>query len=143
MVLMLAALGVAAAIAVAVLRYRLYDLNRIVSRTVTYTLVIAVLAAAFFALATVVGTQVSDDPLFVAAATLGAAAVFNPLRRYIQAWVDHRFNRSRYDSEQISRVFAASLQDRVEVEKVVDGWVGVVSETMEPATIGVWVRGSA
>lgn len=142
-VLMLAALGVAAAIAVAVLRYRLYDLNRIVSRTVTYTLVIGVLAAAFSALATVVGTQVSDDPLFVAAATLGAAAVFNPLRRYIQAWVDHRFNRSRYDSEQISHVFAASLQNRVELEKVVDGWVGVVSETMEPATIGVWVRGSA
>lgn len=140
MALMLAALGIAAAIAVAVLRYRLYDLNRIVSRTVTYSVVIGVLAATFFVVAAAVGSQVSDDPMFVAAATLGAAGAFSPLRRQTQRQVERRFNRSRYDSERISRGFADSLQNRVDLEGVVDGWIAVVSETMQPASVGIWMR---
>jgi hypothetical protein len=81
-----------------------------------------------------------DEPWVVAATTLAVAALFNPLRKRIQGWVDRRFNRSRYDAEHVMDEFASSLRDRVDPEGVVDGWVGVVSETMQPSAQGLWVR---
>lgn len=139
-ILMVGGLGIPAAIAAAVLRYRLYEIDRIISRTVTYTMVVGALAATYFAVAAVVSSSISGSPQFIATATLTVAAAFNPLRRRTQRWVDRRFNRSRYDAERVAHQFAGSLRDEIDPEAVVDGWVGAVSETMQPAAVGVWVR---
>lgn len=135
----LALSGVWVSIGLAVLKYRLYDIDRIISRTFSYAIVVALLVGAVALLATVVGTQF-DSPLLVAATTLGVAAVFNPLRRRIQTIVDRRFNRSKYDAERVMDGFAASLRDQPDSSQVVDGWAAVVSETMRPSSMGVWVR---
>lgn len=131
-------------IAMAVLRYRLYDIDRIISRTVTYTIVVVVLGLVFALGVTaipnvVIGTG-SAPPLMVAASTLLVAAMFNPLRRRVQSRVDRRFNRSKYDGQRVLDEFASSLRDQVDSETVVGGWLGVVSETMQPAAVGVWMR---
>jgi hypothetical protein len=129
-------------IAVAILRYRLYDIDRLISRTVSYGLVVGVLGLVFAA--GVVGLPrvfgLGESPLLVAGSTLAVAALFNPLRRRVQGWVDRRFNRSRYDAERVMEEFAGSLQDRVDPDGVVEGWLGVVAETMQPSSVGVWVR---
>ena len=128
-------------VALAILRYRLYDLDRIISRTVSYALVIGLLGSLAFGLITLLAFFLpSDDPLVVAAATLAAAALFNPLRLRVQRLVDRRFNRSRYDAQQVIDGFSSSLQERAEPESVVDGWVDVVEETMQPVAVGVWMR---
>jgi hypothetical protein len=129
---------------VAVLRYRLYDIDRIVSRTVSYALVIGLLAAVFFGAVVLLSSLFpTRSDLTVAGSTLAVAALFNPLRRRIQGSVDRRFNRSQYDSQQVVDGFAETLRDRVvDANDVAEGWVGVVSETMQPSTVGVWVRGS-
>ncbi|MDF2730782.1 MAG: hypothetical protein K0T01_2571, partial [Acidimicrobiia bacterium] len=82
----------------------------------------------------------AESQLAVAGSTLVVAALFNPLRKRLQGWVDRRFNRSKYDAERVMERFTGSLQDRVDEEDLVHGWVGVVSETMQPALAGVWVR---
>jgi hypothetical protein len=82
----------------------------------------------------------TDSPLVVAGSTLAVAALFNPLRRRVQRWVDHRFNRTKYDSELVVARFTGSLRDEVDPDRVTDGWVSVVNETMHPASAGVWVR---
>jgi hypothetical protein len=133
--------GIFLAIGVAILRYRLYDIDRLISRTVSYGVVVAVLGFVFFGLAAVLANFLpSEDPLVVATATLAAAALFNPLRRRIQSVVDTRFNRSRYDAKSVMDDFAGTLQDQVNPVEVQDGWIEVVSETMQPQFVGVWVR---
>jgi hypothetical protein len=82
----------------------------------------------------------ADSDLAVAGSTLAVAALFNPLRRRIQRWVDRRFNRSRYDAERVMDGFAGSLRDRFDPDGLVNGWVDVVSRTMEPSTLGLWIR---
>lgn len=134
-------LAIPIAATLAILRYRLYDIDRIISRTVSYAIVIATLAAVYAGGLTALTSLLdSESPLAVAAATLAAAALFNPLRKRVQALVDHRFNRTRYDAERVMAGFTGSLRDEVDPDRVVDGWVSVVSETMHPATAGVWVR---
>jgi hypothetical protein len=129
------------AIFVAVTRYRLYEIDRILSRTVTYAVVIALLAAVYFgAIAALTAFLPSDSPLAVAASTLAAAALFSPIRRRVQSWVDRHFNRSRYDAQRVMADFSDSLRMDVDQDYLVDGWVGVVSETMYPSSAGVWVR---
>jgi hypothetical protein len=137
----LALAAIPIAILFAVLRYRLYDIDRILSRTVSYVIVIGLLGA-IYALGLTALTSVLDteSPLAVAASTLAVAALFNPLRRRVQAGVDRRFNRSRYDAQQVMDRFSGSLRQDVDPDTVVDGWVGVVSETMHPTSISVWVR---
>ena len=131
--------GVWAAIAVAVLKYRLFDIDRIISRTVSYALIIAVLAAVYIGLVTAIGSQF-ESSLAVAASTLAVAALFNPLRRRVQRWVDRHFNRSTYDTRQVMDHFAGSLRDEVDTDEVIEGWVDVVEATMQPSSVGVWVR---
>ncbi len=138
--LLLGANAVAVAIGVAVFKYRLFDIDRLISRTASYGFVVTLLAFGFFGISALVGSRTSERPLFVAAATLVAAALFNPLRTRMQRWVNRRFNRSTYDAEMVMSEFAGSLREGIDIEGVIDGWVGVVGETMEPGAIGVWVR---
>jgi hypothetical protein len=137
----LSIIAIPIAATLAVLRYRLYEIDRIISRTVTYAIVIALLGAVYGLGVTGLTTLLdTDSPLAVAGSTLAAAALFNPLRRRVQRGVDHRFNRTRYDAEQVMAGFTGSLRDEVDPESVVDGWVSVVNETMHPSATGVWVR---
>ncbi|MEX1126754.1 MAG: hypothetical protein WEE53_13930 [Acidimicrobiia bacterium] len=134
-------IGTAAAIAVAITRHGLYEINRIVSRTVSYTLVVGFLAVVFFGVVTALTALMpAESDLAVAGSTLAVAALFNPVRRRVQGQVDRRFNRSRFDAERVMEGFAASLRDRVNPDEVVEGWVGVVSGTMQPTTVAVWVK---
>ena len=138
---MVLSVGIPVSIAVAITRYRLYEIDRIVSRTVSYAVVIGFLAAVFFGgitLLTSVLPEASD--LGTAASTLAVAGLFNPVRKRVQIWVDRRFNRTHYDAQRVMDEFSGSLRDRVDPDGVVDGWVGVVSKTMQPGSIGVWTR---
>jgi hypothetical protein len=81
-----------------------------------------------------------QTPIFVAGTTLAVAALFNPLRRRVMRWVDRRFNRSSYDFEQITGRFATRLRDQVDVDRLASEWAEVVSQTLEPSHVGVWVR---
>ena len=131
--------GAPIAVLMALTRYRLYEIDRIISRTVSYTIVVGILAGAIAAMATAVSTQF-DSPLVVAATTLGVAAAFNPLRKRVQVSVDRRFNRSKYDHERVVERFTITLRQGFDVEGLVDGWLSVVDETMQPRQIGVWTR---
>ncbi|MEX1133255.1 MAG: hypothetical protein WED83_00240 [Acidimicrobiia bacterium] len=138
---MVLTVGIPVSIAVAITRYRLYEIDRIVSRTVSYALVVGLLAAVFFGAIALSTSVLSDESdLATAASTLAVAALFNPLRKRVQVWVDRRFNRSRYDAQRVMDRFAGSLRDQVDTEEVVQGWVGVVSRTMQPTTIAVWSK---
>lgn len=137
----LSILGIPIAATLAILRYRLYDIDRIISRTVSYAIVIAVLAVVYaVGLTGLTSLLDADSPLAVAGSTLAAAALFNPIRRRVQGRVDHRFNRTRYDAERVMTGFTGSLREKVDPDAVVTGWVSVVSETMHPVSAGVWVR---
>lgn len=135
-------LAIPVSIAVAVLRYRLYELDRLISRTVSYA-VLAGLLGLVFALGAVwlpallAGGQ---SPMFVAVSTLAVAALFDPARRRVQTLVDRRFNRTRYNVERVMESFATSLRDRTDPEGILDGWTAVVVGTMEPHSASVWIR---
>ena len=104
-------------IGVGILRYRLYDIDRIISRTLAYAIVTGLLVGAYAGLVLLATRVLSvHTPVAVAAATLAAAALFNPLRRWVQQIVDRRFNRARYDADQTVAVFAARLKDAVDLD---------------------------
>jgi hypothetical protein len=128
------------AIGVAVLRYRLYDIDRIISRSVAYTVVTGLLVGIYAGLV-LLATQVLHlrTPVAVAAATLVAAGLFSPVRRVVQRRVDRQFNRARYDADQITAAFAARLQDAVDLGSVRDDLAGVVSHALEPAYVSIWI----
>jgi hypothetical protein len=132
---------VAVAIGIAVLRYRLYDIDRIISRTLAYTIITALLAGIYAGLV-LLATQVFrlHTPVAVAPATLAAAALFSPVRRRVQRIVDRRFNRARYDAETTVAAFAARLKDAVDLDTVCDDLASVVQATLEPASVRVWTR---
>jgi hypothetical protein len=124
----------------AVLRYRLYEIDRIISRTVSYVIVIGVLAAVYLAGLSVLSSLFAESSLSVAASTLAVAALFNPVRRRVQAWVERRFNRSRYDAQRVVEGFSGSLRQGLDADTLVRGWVRVVSDTMKPSSVSVWIR---
>jgi MFS family permease len=127
------------AIGVAVLRYRLYDIDRVVSRTVAYAIVTALLVGVYAGLV-LLATEVLRlrTPVAVAAATLAAAALFNPVRRRVQHRVDRRFNRAHYDAEATVAAFAARLKDAVDLDTIRDDLASVVQTALEPASMWVW-----
>jgi len=130
------------AIGVAVLRYRLYDIDRIISRTVAYAIVTGLLVGVYAGLVLLATHLLRvHTPVAVAAATLTAAALFNPVRRRVQSRVDRRFNRARYDADQIAAAFAARLKDTVDLGSVRDDLTGIVSRALEPAHVSVWISG--
>jgi hypothetical protein len=136
-----AVLCVPAGVAVAVLRYRLWDLDRLVSRTVTYALVTAVLVLPYL-LILPVATRLagSSGSLAVAAATLAAAALFQPLRRRVQDLVDRRFNRRRYDAARTVAGFATRLRDQVDLDALAAELLAVIDQTMQPSQARLWLR---
>jgi hypothetical protein len=127
------------AIGVAVLRYRLYDIDRIISRTVAYTIVTGLLIAIYAGLV-LLATEVLGihSAVAVAAATLAAAALFNPVRRRVQHRVDRRFNRARYDADETVAAFATRLKDAVDLDTVRTDLATVVQTALEPAQVWVW-----
>jgi len=124
---------------VAILKYRLYDIDRIISRTLAYAIVTGLLVGVYAGLV-LLAQQVLGlhTPVAVAAATLAAAALFNPVRRRVQHAVDRRFNRARYDADQTVAAFAAGLQDAVDLDSVRADLAGVVQAALEPAHLTVW-----
>jgi hypothetical protein len=131
-------------ITVAVLRYRLWDLDRLISRTLTYALVTGLLVLPYVLILPVVTGLAGDaGGLAVAAATLAAAAAFQPLRRRIQARVDRRFNRRRYDAARTVESFAARLRDQVDLSALSAELLAVVEQTVQPTQTSLWLRSPA
>jgi hypothetical protein len=134
-------LSVPLAIAVAVLRYRLWDLDRLVSRTVTYALVTALLLVPYLVVVpAATGVFQGSGSLAVAGATLAVAALFQPLRRRVQDLVDRRFNRRRCDAARAVEAFAARLRDQVDLDALHGELLAVVDQTMQPTTTSLWLR---
>jgi hypothetical protein len=127
-------------IGIAILKYRLYDIDRIISRTLAYAIVTGLLAGVYAGVV-LLATQVLDitSPVAVAGATLVAAALFSPLRARVQRLVDRRFNRARYDADQTVAAFAARLQDAVDLDGVRADLLSVVNRSLEPAHASVWL----
>jgi hypothetical protein len=137
-------LGIAAlpvSISMGILRYRLYDIDRIISRTLAYAIVTGLLIGLYAGLVLLATRILSvHTPVAVAAATLAAVALFNPVRRRVQQIVDRRFNRARYDADQTVAAFAARLKDAVDLDSIRDDLAGVVDQALEPAHVSVWIR---
>jgi len=133
------ALPVAASIAI--LKYRLYDIDRIINRTLVYGALTAILAGAYVVIVAVAGTFVPGSALITAAATLAVAALFQPLRRRIQAFIDRRFYRSRFDAVRTLDAFSSRLRDEVDLEEMRTHLLAAVHDTMHPQRASVWLRG--
>jgi hypothetical protein len=135
----LALVGLYAAIALAVLKHRLYDIDRVISRTLAYAIVTGVLAWVYAGLVLLAtqGFRV-HTPVAVAVATLAAAALFSPVRHRVQQRVDRRFNRARYDADRTLAGFAAQLKDAVDLDSAREDPARVVQAALEPAHISVW-----
>jgi len=146
LVAFLAYLALPVAIGIAVLRYRLYEIDRIISRTIGYAVVTVTLAVTFggaiLLFQALLAPLTGGDTLAVAASTLVAAALFQPLRRRVQTVVDRRFNRARYDAERTAAAFAAQLRDEVDLRNLSGDVLQVVAQTVAPATLALWLRRS-
>ncbi|HEX2153691.1 MAG TPA: hypothetical protein VHL52_06915 [Acidimicrobiia bacterium] len=131
------------AVAVAIIRYRLYDIDRLVSRTVSYVTVTALLVGLYlgsvFLLQTLLPAQ---GDLAIAASTLAAAAAFNPVRRRVQAFVDHRFNRSRYDAARTVEHFSRRLRGAHDAGRLGEALSGTAASVMQPTQVSLWLRES-
>lgn len=126
---------------VGVLKYHLYDIDRLISRTLSYAIVTGLLIGVYVGLVTL-ATRVLpfSSPLGVAASTLVAVALFNPLRRRVQRLVDRRFNRARYDAEATIEAFARRVRDDLDLEVVSSEFVSAVQSSVEPAHVSLWLR---
>jgi len=133
-------LAIPLCVGVAILRYRLFDIDRIISRTLAYAIVTGLLVGVYAGLV-LLATQVFTvkSPVAVAAATLAAAALFNPVRYQVQRVVDRRFNRARYNADAAVAAFAARLQDAVDLDSVSDDLARAVVRSLEPAHLSVWI----
>jgi hypothetical protein len=135
---------------IAILRYRLYDIDRIINRTLVYGALTATLALVYFggiaateAIFRALTGQVEQPQLAIVVSTLVIAALFNPLRRRIQSFIDRRFYRSKYDAAKTLQAFSAKLRDETDLDALSDDLVGVVRETMQPAHVSLWLRPDA
>jgi hypothetical protein len=142
---MVGVLGMPVAMGIAILRYRLYEIDLIINRTLVYGSLTATLVVLYFG-GIVVLQRVfvlftgQQSTLAVVASTLLIAAMFNPLRRRIQSFIDRRFYRSKYDARKTLEAFSATLRDETDLQALNDDLVGVVRETMQPANVSLWLR---
>jgi hypothetical protein len=137
--------GVPTAVGIAITRYRLYEIDRIINRTLVYGSLTVTLIALYFGV--IVVTQRAfvlltseRSTLAVVASTLLIAALFTPLRRLIQGFIDRRFYRSKYDARKALEALSAQLRNETDLEALRDDLVGVVRETMQPAHVSLWLR---
>jgi hypothetical protein len=138
-VALLAVFAIPVSMGVAILKYRLYDIDRVLSRTLAYAIVTGLLIGIYAGLVLLAQQVLKlNSPVAVAASTLAAAALFNPVRRRVQHAVDRRFNRARYDADQTVTAFAARLQDAVDLDAVREDLAGVVQAALEPAHLALW-----
>jgi hypothetical protein len=138
--------GLPIAIGIAILKYRLYDIDRLINRTLVYAAVSLVLGLSYYALIIALPLVFSDErgerpPLFVAATTLAVAALFRPVRARIQDFIDRRFNRRKYDAARTIESFSTRLRDEIDLDALTSHLLGVIHETMEPAHASIWLRG--
>ena len=137
----LGVLALPVSIGVGILKYRLYEIDRLISRTLAYAVLTGLLVGVYAGLVLVATRVLSfSSPVAVAASTLAAAALFTPLRRRVQRAVDRRFNRARYDAEVTVAAFSARLKDAVDLGAVRADLLDVVNRSLEPAHVSVWVR---
>ncbi len=144
-VMLLSFVGVPIAVGFAVLKYRLYNIDLIINRTLVYGFLTAMLALVYFGSIVVlqrifIGLTGEQSTLAVVASTLVIAALFNPLRRRIQGFIDRRFYRSKYDAAKTLEAFTAKLRDETDLDALSDDLVGVVRETMQPTHESLWLR---
>ena len=137
---------VAVSVAVAILRYRLYDIDRVISRTISYGLITALLVMVFLlvnlGLQSLLSFVTSGNSLAVAGSTLLAAALFTPVRRRVQRIVDRRFDRARYDGERTASAFSVRMRDATDLPTVTHDLDVTVRRAIAPSRIGLWLRGS-
>ena len=136
--------GFPTAVGIAITRYRLYDIDILINRTLVYGSLTAMLVGLYFGAIVVlqrlfVATTGEGSTLAVVASTLVIAALFNPLRRRIQSFIDRRFYRRKYDARKTLETFSAQLRDETDLEALSDDLVGVVRETMQPAHVSLWL----
>jgi hypothetical protein len=139
--------GIPVAVGIAVLKYRLYDIDRLINRTLVYGALSVTLALLYFggvtltqALFRTLTGQEQLPQLVVVASTLVIAALFNPLRRRIQSFIDRRFYRRKYDAAKTLEGFSLKLRDETDLDALRDDVVGVLGETMQPAHVSLWLR---
>jgi uncharacterized membrane protein YbhN (UPF0104 family) len=135
-------------VGVAILRYRLYEIDRIINRTLVYGLLTALLAAVYAAVVLVLGQLfggLSAEPpsWAVAGATLAVAALFQPARRRIQQAVDRRFNRRKYNAAKTIQAYSVRLRDQLDLDTLSAELLAVVDQTMQPTRVSLWLRPSA
>lgn len=139
-------LGVPAALTIAIFKYRLYDIDRIINRTLVYGVLTALLVGVYVAAAVGLGTLVrsvtgqENNSLVIAASTLAVAALFGPARRRIQGFIDRRFYRRKYDAARILESFSAKLREQVDLDSLSRDLMGVVRQTMQPTHLSLWLR---
>ncbi len=141
MLLILITISLPIAIGIAIFRFRLYDVDRIISRTASYALIVGSLAAVFVISVTLIQQLLPiEGQLGIVVSTLVVASLFNPLRSRIQGAVDRRFNRSRYDAQKVLDDFGVRLREDVDLELMQAALIGAASETLQPAHLSLWVR---
>jgi len=141
-------LGLPAGVGVAILKYRLYDIDRIINRTLVYAALTVTLAVTYLGGVVLLqlalrATTGQESTLAVVASTLAIAALFNPLRRRVQSFVDRRFYRRKYDAERVLADFSATLRDQTDLGKLDEGPISAVMQTVQPEHASLWLRSGA